>query len=463
MATVVLDGPFQFPVRRLRRFVAVAIGGVIYMAGLFSVVPLIVLSLAGGGTLVDSQDHAATDGELPPALADHLLRNWLIAAGLVTVGLPLGIRLVRGRRELVLFLRRFGYGDATRAVSAATGRIGASWRMVTLDDARIVPMGVETSVLGVVKAVRRVTGFAKTASVVVPRVYKAAMAVAFVAACGIVGITYLRGEDVEALFDFQGKDIWDLLDFSDQEHVTSLGTPFHALLIGLAVGAAAAFVFGVVFIVGVLIYVATAPIWGWLSSVSDAVQAAERSKTLEVHEAADVYTSATEIAKWRRKVFSPQLIVLTVDSHVWQLTVYAMAYVSAVPLIDVSEPTENLLWEIDILRDRFGERCLFVGDIDRLGRFTGEEPPALPGSVAERADNLIGNETILAYGANDRSGRRFARALRAMLHDRARRTLRTDDQPWFNRIVGWLSETTDPDEFMQDLTSVAQAAARRRP
>jgi hypothetical protein len=31
-----------------------------------------------------------------------------------------------------------------------------------------------------------------------------------------------------------------------------------------------------------------------------------------------------------------------------------------------------------------------------------------------------------------------------------------------NRIIDWLSVTTDPDEFMQDLTSVVQAAARRR-
>jgi hypothetical protein len=458
MATVVLDGPSQFPVRRLRRFIAVAIGGVIYVAGLFSVVPFFVLSLAGGGTLVDPQNQAGTDDELPPALADHLLRNWLIAAGLMMVGLPLGIRMVRGRRELVLFLRRFGYSDATRTISAATARIGASWRMVTLDDAQIVPMGVETSVLGVVRGVRRVTGFVKTASVVVAWIYKTAMGVAFVAAGAIVGITYLRGEDVAALVDFRGEDISTLLDFSDQEDLTSLGAPFRALLIGLAVGAAAA----VVFVVVNLIYVATIPIWAWFSSVSDAVQAAERSKTLKVYDAADVYTGATEVAKWRRKVFSPRLVVLTVDSQVWQLTVYAMAYVSAVPLIDVSEPTENLLWEIDTLRDRFGERCLFVGNIDRLGRFTGEEAPALSGSVTERADALIANETILAYGANDPSEKRFARALRAMLQDRARRTLRTGDQPWLNRIIDWLSETTDPDEFMQDLTSVVQAAARRR-
>jgi hypothetical protein len=458
MATVVLDGPSQFPVRRLRRFVAVAIGGVIYVAGLLSVVPFFVLSLAGGVTLVDPQNQAGTDDELPPGLADHLLRNWLIAAGLVMVGLPLGIRLVRGRRELVLFLRRFGYTDATRTISAATARIGASWRMVTLDDAQIVPMGVETSVLGVVRGVRRVTGFVKTASVVVAWIYKTAMGVAFVAAWAIVGITYLRGEDVAALVDFRGEDISTLLDFSDQEQLTSLGAPFRALLIGLAVGAAAA----VVFVVVILIYVATIPIWAWYSSVSDAVQAAERSKTLKVYDAADVYTRATEVAKWRRKVFSPRLIVLTVDSQVWQLTVYAMAYVSAVPLIDVSEPTENLVWEIDTLRDRFGERCVFVGNIDRFGRFTGGEAPALSGSVTERADALIANETILAYGANDPSGKRFARALRTMLQDRARRTLRTGDQPWLNRIIDWLSVTTDPDEFMQDLTSVVQAAARRR-
>jgi hypothetical protein len=411
MVTVVLDGPSQFPLRSLRRFVAGLIGGVIFLAGLFSVVPFVVLSLVGSATLFGSNDQGSARDELPPALAGHLLRYWLIAAGLVLFGIPLGKRLVRGHRELVLFLRRFGYNDATRTISSAIPRIGASWRIVTLDDAQIVPVG--PSALGIVTRMRRATSWLKRASSVVARVYKVAMGTGAVAAVAIVVITYLRREDIESLFDSV---------LSDQAKMTSLSAPFRALLIGLAVGAAA---WGV-FVLGVLISVALAPIWGWVSSTSDAVQGAERAKVFEIHDVADIIKATSEVAKWRGRVFSPRLIVLTVDSNLWQAAVEVLATMSAVVLVDVSEPTENLLWEVETLKAaHYGDRCLFVGNIERLGRFTGEEPPALSGSVTHRADALIDNETILAYSPNDRDPQRFTRALRAMLQEHARRTSAT--------------------------------------
>src|SRR4051794_25371493 len=53
-----------------------------------------------------------------------------------------GLRLLRGRRRLGLFLRRFGYGEATRTISTVVaGGLGRSWRMVTLDDSSVAPMG----------------------------------------------------------------------------------------------------------------------------------------------------------------------------------------------------------------------------------------------------------------------------------------------------------------------------------
>jgi hypothetical protein len=41
------------------------------------------------------------------------------------VGLWLGVRALRGHRRLGLFLRRFGYGEATRTMSAVVaGQVG---------------------------------------------------------------------------------------------------------------------------------------------------------------------------------------------------------------------------------------------------------------------------------------------------------------------------------------------------
>jgi ABC-type microcin C transport system permease subunit YejE len=44
---------------------------------------------------------------------------FLVATVLAIVCLTLGLKLIRGRRRLVLFLRRFGYDEATEALSFA--------------------------------------------------------------------------------------------------------------------------------------------------------------------------------------------------------------------------------------------------------------------------------------------------------------------------------------------------------
>jgi hypothetical protein len=58
----------------------------------------------------------------------------------------IGVRLFRGRRHLALFLRRFGFVPATQALTTAIGgSLGRGWRLVTLDDHKIAPVGVRSS------------------------------------------------------------------------------------------------------------------------------------------------------------------------------------------------------------------------------------------------------------------------------------------------------------------------------
>jgi hypothetical protein len=54
--------------------------------------------------------------------ADQILLAWAVSTPLALFGVRRGLRLVRGRRSLVLFLRRFGYDDATGAVTFAVTR-----------------------------------------------------------------------------------------------------------------------------------------------------------------------------------------------------------------------------------------------------------------------------------------------------------------------------------------------------
>lgn len=71
--------------------------------------------------------------------------SWFLHADLVAVAAAVAGRLAgpplqRIRRRQALFLRRFGYNQATAAVTFATRMIGSTWRLVTLDDASVAPL-----------------------------------------------------------------------------------------------------------------------------------------------------------------------------------------------------------------------------------------------------------------------------------------------------------------------------------
>ena len=73
----------------------------------------------------------------------EIILAWAVTLPLAIGGVRIGLRLLRRNRTLVLFLRKFGYDDAQSAVTFAVLRtIGASWRVVTLDDAEMAPIGV---------------------------------------------------------------------------------------------------------------------------------------------------------------------------------------------------------------------------------------------------------------------------------------------------------------------------------
>ena len=83
-----------------------------------------------------------------------------------------------------------------------------------------------------------------------------------------------------------------------------------------------------------------------------------------------------------------------------------------VALIDVSDPTENLVWEIEELTKRSRTKCVFICQRERAGRVvTG----SLEGPYDDQVAHLLELEEILAYTTDRRGRRRFARALRGTL------------------------------------------------
>jgi len=75
--------------------------------------------------------------------------------------------------------------------------------------------------------------------------------------------------------------------------------------------------------------------------------------------------AAAKLSTEQRKVLIPRLTVLRVSSAIWQLAVQRIAGSARLVVIDVSEPTENVLWEIAELHRDFGARCVLIGQHDR--------------------------------------------------------------------------------------------------
>jgi hypothetical protein len=113
-------------------------------------------------------------------------------------------------------------------------------------------------------------------------------------------------------------------------------------------------------------------------------------------------------------VFGPRLVVLRVASHAWQHAVTHLASLASIALIDVSEPTANVLWELQVLTDRCGDRCVLIAQHERVAALTSTDRACLT-PEEQRLATLLAGRQVLAYTGDRRGLRRFARALRGML------------------------------------------------
>lgn len=374
----------QAPARHLvwlRRGIETSIGLLLIFLGwaaLFALAAVIVLAgqeHAGGGTVT------AVVGVL---------------AAIVLAGLILGRRLVGRSRRLVLFLRRFGYTEATQALTfAALKTIGRSWRLVTLDDASVAPVGVsdraqKVSAVGESGSnwARRVLGLLTVLSM-----YALGLGVAGMGAA--IGYTVLHHRPVLEMVDHA----------LGHHHAHSHGAPavFAICFTGTIVAALVGMFLAAVNLAATFLFQPS-------HTLSVVVRRAEEAKVTRVVNVDGARRTARAVRRRAKKVFSPRLMVLHVDSDVWRPTVQSVADVASVVLIDVSEPTENLLWEISEVVRAPKTACVLVGQADRLQSLASSDEP-----LARRLAELLGGRAILAYQTDERELQRFARALRATL------------------------------------------------
>src|SRR5262245_53428271 len=140
---IVLDCPHPYVGRRVGEALAAVAGAMLAVIGKVAWLLIIPMRrLAFAWLQGEDINLEVADGRV--LAAQTILTVWGAAAACILLRFRgRGLRLVRGARTSVLFLRRFGYTDATRAVTFAVLKtVGRTWRLVTLDDAQIEALGI---------------------------------------------------------------------------------------------------------------------------------------------------------------------------------------------------------------------------------------------------------------------------------------------------------------------------------
>ena len=116
-----------------------------------------------------------------------------------------------------------------------------------------------------------------------------------------------------------------------------------------------------------------------------------------------------------RRVFSPRLFVARVKNQVWPQAVYGLGAASDLVILDVSHPTDAMLWEVQTMRNMFGGRWVLVGAYEHVASLT--DPGVAAGSDHRgRLAQLLDGHEVLAYGHTPADHARFVTALRNRLH-----------------------------------------------
>jgi len=200
------------------------------------------------------------------------------------------------------------------------------------------------------------------------------------------------------------------------ESPETIGAFFRALVwaffIGAAVHVAWLLLTYLIMPILMLVMIPLVPLKTLSEMVLDAARGAEELKTMKIGTEQDIEQMMPCVKRLLRGIFSPKLLVLTVEHAVWQPVVSRLIALTSVTVVDVTVPTASLLWEIDELSRRPKARVVFIAHQDAAERLLRR---AAPESVEAAMRDLLHGQHVLVY-TNDRRGlRRFAQGLHTML------------------------------------------------
>ena len=236
----------------------------------------------------------------------------------------------RGRR-VALFLRRFRAREPYEVVrDALTRGMGRRWCVVTLDDRMVEPLGIyghrrnrwmQLAGLGVAGGLL-LLGW---------RVFPSELLERLCSDCGL--------REMASIFPL----FW--IAWSDPSNdvvYRTLQDLMFAIVASVAVGTAAG---------AMIIHVV---------SNATSMTRADRNRRVRAEEPAGLGRVFRRLHRRLRSMFGPRLIVVTVATQIWQDAVKLLSSPAAIVVMDVSEPSPSLLWEVEWLQSRGWPRMILL-------------------------------------------------------------------------------------------------------
>ena len=117
-------------------------------------------------------------------------------------------------------------------------------------------------------------------------------------------------------------------------------------------------------------------------------------------------------------MMAPQALVIKVVDRLWQEVVSELADHTHLVICDVSQPTNNLKWEVENMLARRNVRCVFVGDSPMVQTWAQADSDSNLEAPAARMKSLLHGQTILVFDPSQQfAQRKFNRNLRNSLEN----------------------------------------------
>ena len=141
------------------------------------------------------------------------------------------------------------------------------------------------------------------------------------------------------------------------------------------------------------------------------------AKTATVQHPPEISRTAEEISRQGQRIFAPRMVVVRVESLLWPATVSALARRAGAVIVDISEPTEHVLWELEEMARLHPGKYNLIGEEASIRRWSAGIVAQAAQSFWMRFANHLGEAEVLAYTIDKGGMRRFARAIHGRLRD----------------------------------------------